>query len=219
VPQQQAQRAAYPPPESTVPPQGYPPPAASARRRRAARTAPPSENGLYLPWWSLVLLVGTVGAVAFGLMLAFSILAEPQTPGDQPPRVQVVTSQPTLSQDFAAENPPAGQAQFWPTPIPQAQPTATVALPTPRASQTLPPGEFEIGATVQVVGVETSGLNVRSTPGLTGDPLFLAAENEVFAIVGGPQNANDLEWWKIQDPEDPDRTGWAARNFLMTTSP
>jgi hypothetical protein len=165
-------------------------------------------------------MVGMVGLVAFGLMFAFSILAEPQTPGDQPPRVQVVTSQPTLSQDFAANNAPANQqSQFWPTPIPQAQPTATMSLPTPRASQTLPPGQFQIGTMVQVVGVETSGLNVRSSPGLTGDLLFLAAENEVFALVGGPQNANELEWWKIEDPDDPERAGWAARNFLMATSP
>ncbi len=165
-----------------------------------------------------MLLVGTVGVVAFGLMLVFSILAEPQTPGDQAPRVQMVTSQPTLSQDFAADNAPAGKSQFWPTPIPQAQPSATVALPTPRPSPSLPPGQFQIGAMVQVVGVETSGLNVRSTPGLTGDALFLAAENEVFAIVGGPQTANDMEWWKIEDPDDPERTGWAARNFLTAAS-
>jgi hypothetical protein len=172
---------------------------------------------LYLPWWSLVIMVGVVGVVAFGLVLAFAELSQPQTPGDQLPRVQMITSQPTLSQDFASGGAPS-QPQFWPTAIPQAMPSATVPLPTPIPSPSLPPGEFNIGVNVQVVGVGTSGLNVRSAPGYLGAPLFLGADQEVFAIVGGPQSVDDLEWWKIQDPDDPARTGWAARNYLMVVS-
>jgi hypothetical protein len=179
---------------------------------------PPSESGLYLPWWSLVIMVGVVGVVAFGLLFAFSELSEPRTPGDQLPRVHVVTSQPTLSQDFSGEGGAPSQPQFWPTPIPQAQASATVPLPTPIPSPSLPPGEFDIGVSVEVVGVDVNGLNVRSVPGYTGSRLFLAAEHEVFIIVDGPQGADDLEWWKIQDPNDPNRTGWAARNFLAVVS-
>lgn len=210
----------YRPPEGTAPPPppAYPvgtPPAVQPRRRQP-RSAPPSESGLYLPWWSLVIMVGVVGVLAFGLLLAFTELAAPQTPGDQAPRVQVITSQPTLSQDFSGGAP--AQPQFWPTAIPQAQPTATVPLPTPIPSPSLPPGQFDIGAQVQVVGVDTNGLNVRAAPGYSGSLLFLGIENEIFVIVGGPQSADDLEWWKIQDPDDPDRTGWAARNYLMAIS-
>lgn len=211
-----------PPPDTAMPPPpaAYPPPypPAAPRRRRQPRTVPPSESGLYLPWWSLVIMVGVVGVVAFGLVFAFSELSEPQTPGDQLPRVNVITSQPTLSQDFTGEGGAASQPQFWPTPIPQAQPSATVPLPTPIPSPSLPPGEFDIGVSVEVVGVDVNGLNVRSSPGYTGSRLFLAAEHEVFMIVGGPQSADDLEWWKIQDPNDPSRTGWAARNFLAVVS-
>jgi hypothetical protein len=214
-----AERAGYrPPPETTIPPAGYPVPPyqpAPPPRRRQPRSTPPSESGLYLPWWSLVVMVGVVGLVAFGLLFAFTALSEPQTPGDQAPRVQVVTSQPTLSQDFAVESGAPGQPQFWPTAIPQAQPSATVPLPTFIPSPSLPPGQFDIGARVQVVGVDVNGLNVRSAPGYNGSRLFLALEDSIFVIVGGPQNADDLEWWKIQDPDDPSRTGWAARNYLM----
>jgi hypothetical protein len=166
----------------------------------------------------LVVMVGVVGVIAFGLLFAFTALSKPQTPGDQAPRVQVITAQPTLSQDFAAESSGGAQPQFWPTAIPQAQPSATVPLPTFAASPSLPPGQFDIGTAVQVVGVDVSGLNVRSAPGYAGSRLFLAMENDNFVIVGGPQNADDLEWWKIQDPDDPARTGWAARNYLMVVS-
>lgn len=177
----------------------------------------PSQSGLYLPWWSLVVMVAVVGGLAFGLVLMFDEFSEPQTLGDQAPRIQVITSQPTLSQDFVdsgGSNP--NQPQFWPTAIPQFQPEATVPLPTPQPSPSLPPGDFAIGGRVSVVGVGASGLNVRSAPGYAGTPLFLAYEDDVFALVDGPQNADGLEWWKLEDPNDPSRVGWAARNYLTT---
>lgn len=194
-----------------APDQYAPPP--SAYNRRPTRK---SESGWYLPWWSLLIMVGVVGTVAISLLFALSGLIEPQTPGNQTPRVRVVTSQPTLSQDFAA----GGALQNTnPTSIPQALPTATVPLPTPVPSPSLPPGEFAIGASVTVVGVGSSGLNIRSTPGLEGSPRFLAYDEEIFMLVDGPQTADDLEWWRIEDPNDANRYGWAARNFLTVTSP
>ncbi len=207
--------AMAPPPPAAYPAQPYQP--APPRRRQPPRSTPPSESGLYLPWWSLVVMVGVVGLIAFGLLFAFTALSEPQTPGDQVPRVQVLTAQPTLSQDFAADG-GGSQPECWPTAIPQAQPSATVPLPTFVASPSLPPGQFDIGTAIEVVGVDVNGLNVRSAPGYSGSRLFLAMEHDTFVIVGGPQSADDLEWWKIQDPDDPARTGWAARNYLMVVS-
>ncbi|HVO69359.1 MAG TPA: SH3 domain-containing protein, partial [Aggregatilineaceae bacterium] len=177
---------------------------------------PPSESPLYLPWWSLLVMVAVVGAAAFALMFAFTQLSEPQVPGNQPLRVQLITEQPTLSQEFAAG---AAQPTFWPTAIPQLYPSATVPLPTPIPSSTLPPGRFGIGVTVQVVGVGSSGLNMRSEPGLEGTPRFLAAEEDVFVIVDGPQTVDEVEWWRLEDPNDSSRFGWAARNYLMAVSP
>lgn len=214
----QARSSAPPPPGigSAAPPrQALPGMPARPTARRDVRS-----SGLYLPWWSLVIMVAVVGAVTLVLVLAFSALAEPQTPGDQVPRVQVVTAQPTLSQDFLGG---AGQGEtdsqgFWPTPIRPAQPTSTIALPTPIPSPSLPPGNITIGVLVKVVGVGGSGLNVRSTPGYSGTPLFLAAEEAVFVIVGGPQTADGLEWWKLEDPDDAERSGWAARNYLEVIS-
>jgi len=206
---------AQPAPEQFAAQQPPPP------RRAPRRAPPPSESGLYLPWWSLVIMVVVVGVAAFGLLFAFTELSQPQTPGDQLPRVLVVTSPPTLSQDFAAsDEQPASEQQsdFWPTAIPQVQPSATVPLPTPVSSPTLPPGNFSIGVRVQVVGVDVNGLNVRSSPGISGTPRFLAREGDEFIIVDGPQNSDGYEWWRLEDPDDPARFGWAARNFMTVVS-
>jgi len=205
------QRRQGPPPTAYVPQEVYP-----TRRAPQRRPAAPSESGLYLPWWSLILLVGIVSVLAFGLLLLFSELSQPQTPGNQPPRVQVITSQPTLSENFTGNTGQAGQ--YWPTPIPMALPTATLPLPTPAPSPTLPPGEFAVGVTVSVVGVDLSGLKVRESPGYDGTLRFLAAEGNAFVIVDGPQEVDDLEWWRLEDPNDASRYGWAARNYLMVAS-
>jgi hypothetical protein len=203
--------ATPPPPYSASVQQPYLP-----RRAPRRRPVPVSDSPLYFPWWSLLVMVAVVGAAAFGLLFAFTQLSQPQVPGNQPPRVQLITEQPTLSQDFAAGG---AQPAFWPTPIPQLYPSATVPLPTPIPSPSLPPGQFGIGVTVQVVGVGSSGLNIRSEPGLDGTPRFLAAEQDVFVIVDGPQTVDDLEWWRLEDSNDPSRFGWAARNYLMAVSP
>ncbi|MBN2304112.1 MAG: SH3 domain-containing protein [Anaerolineae bacterium] len=218
-----AQRRPRPQPSSVQQPVRAPvnsaPQQAPVRRASSQRPVQrPSDSGLYLPWWSLVVMVGMVGLVAFGLIFTLGKLGEPQTPGDQPPRIQMITSQPTLSGDFVAA-PEQGESGLWPTAIPQVQPSATVPLPTPVPSPSLPPGEFRIGARVQVVGVEGSGLNVRASAGYDGSPRFLAHDEEVYVLVDGPQDADGLEWWRIEDPNDAERFGWAARNYLMIVLP
>lgn len=205
---------------SAAPPPTYPGPGPQGAPRRPAQRRRPSDSGWYLPWWSLVIMVGMVGGIALGLLVFVAKLSQPQSLGNQTPHVELITSQPTLSQDFYATSPPViVQPQANPAAIPQAIATPTVPLPTPVPSPSLPPGNFAIGASAQVVGVEASGLNVRSTPGYGGVPRFLAYDGEVFVLVDGPQSADDLEWWRIEDPDDPDRFGWAARNFLMIVAP
>lgn len=205
----------YPPPSATGQPP-YAPPPHSAQRARPRTQTPPSESGLYLPWWSLVILVGVVGLAAFGTLYLASTLGQTSAPGNQTPRVQVITAPPTLSQAFAdsagAANAP--QASTGGSGIPQAAAPATVPLPTPVPSQTLPPGEFQVGTRVRVVGVGLSGLNIRSAPGLGGSQRFLAYDDDEFVLINGPEDADGLEWWRIEDPDDPERQGWAARNYL-----
>ena len=166
------------------------------------------------------MLVVTVGAIAFALVIVLSQFSAPNTPGNQPALVRVVTSMPTLSQDFYdAANRSAAPAVATPIGIPGAGPAAIPPLPTPVPSPSLPPGDFQIGATVRVVGVGLSGLNVRSEPGTGSTARFLAYDDDTFVLVDGPQNVNNLEWWRIEDPDDASRYGWAVRNYLEVAAP
>lgn len=188
-----------------------PPPLYDPYVRRQAPS--PRDSGLYFPWWSLVVMIVLVGVAAFAILLVIAQLSDPNTLGDQPPRVEVLNPTPTLGNQFVPTS--ANQSPYSTGPnIPAAPPTATLALPTPIPSPSLPPGEFAVGASVQVIGVDLSGLNVRDVPGLAGNVRFRAAEGDAFVIVEGPQTIDEMEWWRIEDPEDSDRNGWAARNFL-----
>ncbi len=205
-------------PHIANPPEVYPPvSAAYAPTPRSPRRQPRprSVDGLYFPWWSLVLLVMVVGITALGIVVLVGQVAAPAVPGDQPARIQMITAFPTLSQDFAGAGAlNAGPQTLWPTAIPVVQPSPTLPLPTAVPSPSLPPGTVMIGVVVRVVGVEGSGLNIRAAAGFAGSPRFLAAENEQFVVVDGPQIADELEWWRLEDPDNPNRYGWAVRNYL-----
>ena len=190
------------------PPPYYPPaPVPTPRGRRERQVRQPRskrDSGLYLPWWSLFIMLAFVGCMAFGALLVVNNLAgSPPPAGGLTPTIIVITATFTVGA-------PATQ-----TPIPQpATLTATLPLPTIAPTGTLPPGNFAIGVTVQVVGVGPAGLNVRSSPGIAGAVSFLAQESEHYVIKDGPQTASGEEWWQIQDVNNPNRKGWAVRRYL-----
>jgi hypothetical protein len=98
-----------------------------------------------------------------------------------------------------------------------APPTAT-AIPqptaTPAGTVTPPPGQFAIGAYVQITGTGTDGLRIRSAPGLNSDTVFRGEESETFQIKDGPKEADGHTWWYVVAPYDSTRAGWAAADFL-----
>ena len=197
-------------------PEAAPPRTRTDRRRerqvrqdRAPRLPPDrASSGLYLPWWSLLLLVAFVGCMALGALAFVGSLESNGPPGGGTPMIVVVTSTFTVG-------PPATL-----TPIPiQPTLTATLPLPTIPPTLTLPPGDFQIGNTVQVVGVGDSGLNIRSAPGTDASVRFRAKEGDSFILKDGPQEASGEQWWMIQDSIDTTRNGWAARRFLTIVTP
>lgn len=99
---------------------------------------------------------------------------------------------------------------FAPTPTPNVTPTATV---DPFAPSPTPTG-LAIGSYAQITGTGGEGLRIRSNPGLTGEPVFLGLDSEVFIVQDGPREADGYVWWYLVAPYDEARTGWAAADFL-----
>ncbi len=198
----------FPPPPNYSTANYYPPEAPhmpTGQRKGRARLR--RDSGLYLPWWSLVVMLAAVGGLAFGALVVVNTMGGQAAPGGSTPIVVVITATYTIG-------PPASQ-----TPIPRPVTlTPTPPLPTIAASVTLPPGNFVIGATVQIVGVGGSGLNVRSGPGKQFTAKFLAKDGEKYVLKEGPQTASDEEWWHIQDANNPNNDGWASRRFLTVAT-
>ncbi len=201
-----------PPRSAPTPPPVYSPPRASrgkhGRQQRPTAAVDRRDSGLYLPWWSLVIMLVFVGCAAVGALLVVNSIGNNAAVGGETPIVIVITS------TFTA-GPPAS-----PTSVPMpATITPTAPLPTIPPTASLPPGNFAIGERVKVVGVGLSGLNVRSAPGIGSTIKFRASDDEQFVLKEGPQIASSEEWWYIQDPNDENRGGWASRRFLTVLPP
>jgi hypothetical protein len=97
-----------------------------------------------------------------------------------------------------------------PTITPNVTATATV---DPFAPSPTPTG-IALGTYAQITGTDGEGLRIRSEPGLTGEPVFLGFDSEVFLVQDGPREADGYVWWYLVAPYDEARAGWAAADFL-----
>jgi hypothetical protein len=99
-----------------------------------------------------------------------------------------------------------------PTPV---VPTATLrptdVLPPTLAPTATPEGLF-IGGEAVVSGTG-SALRLRSDPGLQSTTLKTVTDGTRLKILEGPRDADDLRWWRMQDPTD-GAEGWAAETYL-----
>lgn len=183
------------------------------RSRRRGKTARERrDSGLYLPWWTLLILLAGVALVATLGILGLSALGGQFAPGGETPVVIVITSTPTR---LPTERPTliATTTPFLLAP----SPTAVLASPTPAIVEpTLPPEAFElrVGATVEITEVGTAGLNIREGAGTNFRVLFIAPEGGRFEVIGGPETVGDLTWWQLQGVDNPNQTGWAVAEYL-----
>lgn len=92
---------------------------------------------------------------------------------------------------------------------------ASLNSPTPTLDSTQEAGEIVVGMYVQIANTGGSGLHIRNGPGIDYPPNFIALENEVFKVMGGPEEANDFTWWYLIAPYDEKRNGWAVSNYLI----
>jgi hypothetical protein len=182
------------------------------------------DSGLYLPWWSLLVLILVVGVGAVAMLLTVLNLGESFVLGDQTPQVIVVTNalqgnnvgsapgitgnQPPLAVTPGSVPPSAVPIL---SPVPTAEPTRT---PLPGVTTGCPQN-----ATLEVVGTAPTGLSIRAEPVQGNNILSVAPDGERFLVVGGPEvttgvNGVSIEWCQVEGITNPDRKGWAARQYL-----
>jgi hypothetical protein len=188
------------------PPQGY--------RPRPPRRSE-KDSGLYLPWWSIVLMLFAVLIISFGIVGGIYLLGASSALLSNPtPIIRIITAippdaqqgiQPTAqapsTQIISGQNPPENLQLQGPTLVP------IQFTPTPAA--------IRIGSRIIVEGVDLQTLNVRDSTAINEQNIvFRAVEGEIFTVVEGPSQASGFTWWRIQDPDNPTRVGWAVSNYL-----
>lgn len=218
------------PPVSVPPPPplygglDYRPPAAEPtpprKRRRTARER--RDSGLYLPWWSLLVLLAGVALVATLVILALISLGGQFAPGGETPVVIVITPTPTAT-PTRTPGPPTPTRPPVTATLPLAL-QATRSTGEAEADTTLaatsaitpppPTPAVRVGAQVEVVEVGAAGLNVREGAGTGFRVLLIAREGSRFEVTGGPEESGNFTWWQIRSLDDPTKEGWAVAEFL-----
>jgi hypothetical protein len=193
--------------------------------RRPARKSN-TNTSPFPPLWSIAaaLILALVSVAALAILV---IMLGGNAAPARPPQLVVLTA-PPLSVSVAmtpvaiaeAETPEAASS-----PVQIQRPGATLdfvmqgpVLPTPYLTPTAL--SISVGSTVRVIDVGDQQLNVRELPGVIDvDVVFRAPENTLFTIVDGPSQGDGLTWWRIQDPTNGQRAGWAASNYLEVVPP
>jgi hypothetical protein len=202
------------PPDRSHVHQAAAPAGAPEKRKRRDRRRDRRSSGLYLPAWSVAVMLLIVFGIAASIVTLMITLGGGTAAGGEP-RFVIITAVPSATSDAPATAAPvstlAGQGE------PGAVPTFALEGPT------LPPIIFSptpLTITVgSIVTIDGELVNVRAIPGLQGDVLFQAEQDERFEVLEGPQQASELTWWRIQSPDDPDLSGWAAATYLKVETP
>ncbi|MBK8027852.1 MAG: SH3 domain-containing protein [Chloroflexi bacterium] len=184
------------------------------KRKRSDRQSSP----MFLPAWSVGLMLLMVFGIAVGIVSLVLMLGGQTAPGGEP-RVIIVTGEPTPTSPVPEQ--PTADPIVTPTTDLSGQnlPLPTFALEGPTLAPVIlspTPLTVNVGSAILV---NTEGLNVRPEAGLDNTPLFTAALGEGFNVVGGPVQSAGLTWWEIQSPDDTTRRGWAAADYLDVFSP
>jgi hypothetical protein len=189
-----------------MPPPGYKP--------RPPRRKSVEDSALYLPWWSIALMLVGVIIVAFAVVGGVILLGSSGIFVAEPtPIIVIVTANPNAPV-FNQPSPQPSSVQI----ISGGNNTGNLALEGPTLAPivlTPTPAAINVGSRVVVEGVDADTLNVRSSASLNESTiLFRAEEGEFFNVIEGPAQSDGFTWWRIQDPNDVNRAGWAVGNFL-----
>lgn len=116
----------------------------------------------------------------------------------------------------SVEPPPAAMLTRIPGPTPTSTPLPVTPTPTP--TQPVVIDGISIGKYVQITGTAGQGLRLRDGPGTTFALRFLGMDAEVFLVKEGPGEADGFTWWFLEAPYDPNRSGWAASQYLTVVN-
>jgi hypothetical protein len=172
------------------------------------------KSGLYLPLWSVLLMLFSVFLVTFGVIGLVIVLGGNRQPSGNP-RIIIITSEPTVP--FAAtagDNatplptsgllPSDGSAGAFPT-FALEGPTLVPVIISPT------PLTIAVGATVVITDDD---VRLRSQPSLEGEELALLRAGTLFTIIGDAQQGSSITWWQVEDPTAPLTRGWVAAQYL-----
>lgn len=216
----------YPPPNTgsqpPVPPLRPPVPPERRRRSPAAQsraantprrddTTTRQDSGLYLPAWSVLLMMVTVFLVAFGLIGLLIGLGGGAQPGGDP-RVVIITAVPS-------NTPQPGSQTSTPVPnllsggTPGSLPNFALEGPTlpPVVLSPTPSPIVPRVALGDVVIVVADVINLRQQPGTIGEPITQLEVGDELTIIAGPQVENNLTWWQVR-VTDTGEEGWVAES-------
>jgi hypothetical protein len=130
------------------------------------------------------------------------------------PTLESPTAAPVVTPTVAPEATPmpAPTTALTPTATSETLPTASpVVTATPVLSPTATPEggipSPTVGGRAQVT-TQYQYINLRDEPGQGTNVIGQLANGTVVTILDGPQDVDDLRWWKVQD--DQGNVGWAA---------
>jgi hypothetical protein len=101
-----------------------------------------------------------------------------------------------------------------PTETPVTIVPTSIFTPTPSPELGPLPGIMGIGAYAKVSNTGGAGLRIRQSATTDSLTQFIAMDEEVFKIIGGPVDKNGFTWWQLEANYDKNRTGWAAEEYL-----
>jgi hypothetical protein len=160
------------------------------------------RSGLYLPLWSVVLMVLVVLVIAGSIVFLVIQLGGPTDLSSSEPRIVIITAEASL-QSNALVTPTAVD-------LITRQPAQTITLSGPTLAPTVTftptPAVIAIGGTVVVVG--QGGVNVRSGPSRSESVVAVANQGDTFSVIGGPEEADGLTFWQLRSEDGV--SGWAA---------
>lgn len=173
-----------------------------------------NQSALYLPWWSLVVMLLVVMFATFLIvgslyLLRGSVVAD----ATQEPIIRIITAVPTQSDVGAGQDIAPASTQIITssseTNLILTGPTLAPVLFTPT------PQPITVGSAVVVTGVGNQALNIRDRAGTLGtNVLFRLDDGTRLIVVDGPTQADGFTWWQVQDVNNASQTGWAVANYL-----